>query len=257
VRRAAKTTVVALARVLGLPWRLVPFALRRAFVRALLVVESRIGPPRNSLARLFALSDDLELVVNERATAYGHGSHPKHRLIPYHDFFVDRIPPGSRVLDLGCGAGEVARSIAERVPGVSVTAVDSNADAIQRARASAQPANLKFVLGDATRDLDAAPCDVIVLSNVWEHLADRVGFLGGLVRRSAPKRVLIRVPLFERHPNMALRRELGVNYFSDPTHTIEHTLAEFEREVADSGLVIVERQTLWGEIWAWCEHEST
>jgi hypothetical protein len=63
--------------------------------------------------------------------------------------------------------------------------------------------------------------------------------------------------MFERHPNMALRRELGVNYFSDPTHTIEHTLAEFDREVADSGLVIVERQTLWGEIWAWCEPEST
>ena len=257
MNRAAKTAVVALARALGFPWRLVRFALRRAFVRALLVVESRIGSPRHSLARLFALSDDLALVINERATAYGQGSHPKHRLIRYHDFFVDHIPPGSRVLDVGCGAGEVARSIAERVPDVRVTAVDSNADAIRRARASAQLANLTFVLGDATRDLDLAPCDVIVLSNVWEHLEDRVGFLRGLIRRSAPSRVLIRVPLFERHPNMALRRELGVNYFSDPTHAIEHTLAEFEREVADSGLVIVERQILWGEIWTWCEPEST
>ena len=107
--------------------------------------------------------------------------------------------------------------------------------------------------GDATRDLPAEHWDVIVLSNILEHVDDRVGLLRELVRRNSPGRLLIRVPLFERHWHLPLRRELGVEYFSDPTHRIEYTVAEFEAEVSAAGLVIVGRQTLWGEIWAHCE----
>ena len=52
---------------------------------------------------------------------------------------------------------------------------------------------------------------------------------------------------------MPLRRELGVNYYSDPDHKIEHTIAEFEAEMADAGLAVSELLTPWGEIWATCE----
>ena len=41
-------------------------------------------------------------------------------------------------------------------------------------------------------------------------------------------------------------------YFSDSTHKIEHRLEEFDDEVAAAGLDLIERQTLWGEIWAEC-----
>ena len=99
----------------------------------------------------------------------------------------------------------VARSIVERVPGVRVIGVDADARALTRAGALGAPSNLDFVHGDATRDLPVEHWDVIVLSNVLEHVEDRVGFLRRLVEGHAPGRLLIRVPLFERHWHMPLR----------------------------------------------------
>ena len=92
----------------------------------------------------------------------------------------------------------------------------------------------------------------MVLSNVLEHIEGRVDFLRRLIERATPQQILIRVPLFERHWQIAMRRELGVGYFSDPTHYIEHTLDEFAGEMEAAGLEITERLTLWGEIWAVC-----
>ncbi|OHC73500.1 MAG: hypothetical protein A3G18_08800 [Rhodospirillales bacterium RIFCSPLOWO2_12_FULL_58_28] len=242
----------ALARIIAEPFSLIPFRMRRGLIVGLLLIESRIGSPESGLRRLFALWDDLDLFINERATAYGNGANPKHRLTGYHDFFVDNIPAGSRVLDVGCGIGAVARSIANRVEGVLVTAVDLDKAVLERARGEETPVNLTFIHSDGVRDLADEHWDVIVLSNVLEHMEDRKELLADLLRRNTPKRVLIRVPLFERHWHLPLRKELGVNYFSDPTHHIEHTVDEFEAEMKDAGLIIVDRQTLWGEMWAYC-----
>lgn len=96
------------------------------------------------------------------------------------------------------------------------------------------------------------PWDALVLSNVLEHAEGRVPFLRGLVAQSGARLVLIRVPLYQRHWHVPLREELGLSYFSDPTHFIEHTLAEFLQETAESGLTTVEMNTRWGEIWAVC-----
>ncbi len=58
------------------------------------------------------------------------------------------------------------------------------------------------------------------------------------------------MPLYQRHWHVPLREALGLSYFSDPTHFIEHTLAECLQETAESGLTTVEMNTRWGEIWA-------
>lgn len=248
-----KKAFILLANALALIAALVPFALRRRLWLGLMAVESRIGQPGGALRRLFALWDSLDLVINERATAYGNGVNPKHRLTGYHDFFVDNIPAGSLVLDVGCGIGAVARSIAARVKGSKVTAIDFDQAVIGQAKAQKPLDNLTFLLGDAACHPVDGHFDVIVLSNVLEHVKDRKGLLDGLLLQNTPKCLLIRVPLFERHWQMPLRKELGINYFSDPTHHVEHTLAEFEQEMAKAGLKIIDRQTSWGEIWARCE----
>ena len=54
---------------------------------------------------------------------------------------------------------------------------------------------------------------------------------------------------------MALRRELGIYYFSDLDHEIEHTKNDFKKEITDANLKIKEIYTIWGEIWANCEYE--
>jgi len=252
VKTVRKRLLLKLATLLASLYRLIPFRLRETLVFGLFVLESRAGEPAGALRRLFALQDRLDLVINERAVAYGGGEHPKHRLMAYHDFFVDRISPGNRVLDIGCGYGAVARSIARRVRGAEVTGIDLDETRLGQAMAAENPANLKFIQGDALKDLPSGGWDVVVLSNILEHIDRRIDFLKCVTAKTGAKKLLIRVPLFERHWHNPLRAELGVNYLSDPTHYIEHTLKQFQDEIAAADLKAAEIVVRWGEIWADC-----
>jgi len=246
-----KRFLLAIADLLSTLWRLLPLGLRRRLFMGLFVLESR-GDSAEGLRRLLGLEDALELVTNERAMAYGRAEHPKHRLTDYHGFFIGRIADGERVLDVGCGYGAVARSIARARPAARVTGLDMDKGRLAQARASDNPPNLAFLEGDATRTLPGDGFDVVVLSNVLEHIAERVPFLKAVLASVSPKRILIRVPLFERDWRMGLRRELAVDFRSDPDHKIEYTLAEFRSEIDQAGLEPVEILTMWGEIWAEC-----
>lgn len=249
---ALRSILLSIIGVLGRLSQLVPARVREGFVTGLFMIESRTGDPAHALRRLLALQKRLDWVINERALAYGGAVHPKHRLMRYHDFFVDRIPEGSRVLDIGCGYGAVARSIATRVPGSVVVGVEMDPGRLAQARAGVVPPNLSFVEADATKKLPDGPWDTVVLSNVLEHIEDRVAFLASIVKLAQPKQVLIRVPLFERDWKVALGEDLGVDYFSDPTHFIEHSPEELTKEVNLAGLEQVETILIWGEIWTRC-----
>src|ERR1700746_3447780 len=134
-RSVLKALGLAVAEVLGQGWQLVPQTARRFLLKGLFVLESRGGDTGGALARLFAIQDDLELVVNERALAHGGGVHPKHRLIRYHVFFIDRIGVGERVIDVGCGYGAVARAIAYARPNARVVGLDRDKGRLAQARA--------------------------------------------------------------------------------------------------------------------------
>jgi 2-polyprenyl-3-methyl-5-hydroxy-6-metoxy-1,4-benzoquinol methylase len=251
-----KSLALAVARIIAQICRLIPAGIRRRLFFALAVLESRVGPPDQALRRLYDIEDSLELVINERAMALGEGEHPKHRLTDYHGFFAAHVTPGNRVLDIGCGYGAVARSIAQHVPDAQVTGIDIEPDNVAQARAADNPANLTFVEGDATKAFPDGAWDVIVLSNVLEHIDDRVGFLTDIRETLNPANVLIRVPHFERSWHMPMRREVGANFLSDPDHRIEHSRDAFESEVSAAGLVIIDLQTPWGEIWAHCRAQA-
>ena len=94
--------------------------------------------------------------------------------------------------------------------------IDNDAGRLDQAKQIDNQPNLRFVLGDATTSVPEGPWDAIVLSNVLEHIADRVGLLMALKRTTSARQFLVRVPLFERDWQMAMRRELGANYYSYP-----------------------------------------
>lgn len=252
-----KKLALAAARVLAVVYGIIPWKLRRARVFTALVLESRIGTPADALRRLYALSDDLERVIAERAMAHGRGIHPKHHLTRYAEFFVERIGPAERVLDIGCGYGEVARAIARARPGATVVGIDIEAPLIAQAEAADNPPNLGFMTGDATKALPQGPWNTVVLSNILEHLEHRVDFLKALVAAQRPQAVLVRVPAFERSWHVPMRKALGMTYFNDRTHFIEHTAAELRAELEAAGLEVVELRTVWGELWAACRVART
>lgn len=230
------------------PWRILPRSLRQSLLKSGLYASAS-ADPRSALTELLEIDAILSGQIDLASLRYGDGVHVKHRLMAYHDFFIDRIRSGERVLDVGCGYGAVADSIARRA-NANVVGIDLNPSNIDHARKRFTDPRLQFVVGEAPQDLRNEPFDVIVLSNVLEHVEHRVAFLTALVDRARPKRILIRVPMADRHWHVPLRRELGLFHFSDPTHFTEYTRQSFEDEMRDAHLAITHCQVNWGEIWA-------
>jgi ubiquinone/menaquinone biosynthesis C-methylase UbiE len=127
-----------------------------------------------------------------RSHAHGHGhfipAAGHDRLLPLYDplnwllgtarhraWLVESagVRAGERVLDLGCGTGDLALALKSRHPGALVSALDPDAKALGRARAKASAAGLEIAFeqgfGDALPYPDASFAHV-VSSLVLHHL---------------------------------------------------------------------------------------
>lgn len=98
--------------------------------------------------------------------------------------------PGDRVLDVGCGAGDATRAVAERVaPGGIAIGVDIDplmvGEAKRRSAGAALP--VQFRVGDIyTLDFPGASFDACRGERVFLHLREPARALGNLVRMLAP-----------------------------------------------------------------------
>ena len=174
------------------------------------------------------------------------GLHPKHRLMNYHQFFVDNVNSEDKVLDIGCGNGALTFEIAKKAK--KVVGIDLDEKNIKIARKKYWAPNIEYLVGDATKDCPDQKFDVIILSNVLEHIENRVEFLQK-IKNLAPK-FLIRVPMINRDWITLYKKELGVEWRLDKTHYIEYTLENFKKELKKAGLDLEKYSIQFGEIWA-------
>ena len=161
-------------------------------------------------------------------------------------------------VDIGCGLGAVAIDIASMHKKCFVMGIDINKENIDKARQLKRNTSLKNIVFrcDDINNLLEIKADVVILSNILEHIEERREFLQNIIKKTSAKKYLIRGPLFERDWQIPLRKELGIDYFSDVDHKVEHKLEEFKSEIFISNLKITEILTMWGEIWAKCENEQ-
>lgn len=227
---------------------LLAYALLRPFFRFWLSVVAADRDPRRAMRRLLDVHQDAYDQVDLGAIRYDGGVHAKHRLTRYHDFFVERIAPGERVLDVGCGKGELAYDIADRA-GASVVGIDVNPWSLAFARERFAHPAVTFVEVDVAAYVPDAPFDVVVMSNVLEHIEGRVDLLARLRTTAQPRRVLIRVPVLRRDWVVPLRKELGLRYFSEETHVTEYDRGQLTEELAHAGLRVNELVEVWSELW--------
>lgn len=235
------------------PFRfLMPTGLWRGLFRFWLSVLAASPNRRRAVRELLVVYDDTYRALDQAAIAYDDGIHVKHRLTGYHDFFVERVRPGERVLDVGTGKGELAHDLVTRA-GAIVVGVDHDPGHLAFARARFPHERLELLEADVLERLPEGHFDVVVLSNVLEHLGARVEFLKRLVASASPSRVLLRVPVHARDWTVPLKEEVGLLSYWDPDHEIEYDPKSFREELRRAGLEVTELLVTWGEIWAVAE----
>lgn len=174
------------------------------------------------------------------------GLHPKHRLMNYHKFFLNHISSTDRVLDIGCGNGALAYDLAGKA--AHVVGIDTNKKNYKAWETRFARKNLAYQIADATTFSPPETFNVVVLSNVLEHIEHRVDFLKR-IKHLAPL-FLIRVPMLNRDWITLYKKELELEYRLDKTHFTEYTIENFTQELHDAGLVIQSHSIQFGEIWA-------
>jgi 2-polyprenyl-3-methyl-5-hydroxy-6-metoxy-1,4-benzoquinol methylase len=198
---------------------------------------------------LLRLDNLLYWLISRSAISAEGGEHPKHRLTKYYDFFCERVRDGEDVLDLGCGDGRLVERLARCTHGL-VMGVDRSIPELVAAQQRMHAQNAVFVCSNIERLPFARRFDVVVLSNVLEHLTARVDFLTTLVRTIMPLRVLVRVPMFDREWLVPYKRERGIEWRLDNSHSIEYTMNAFVAEMTCVGLRVMEASIKWGELYA-------
>lgn len=84
-------------------------------------------------------------------------------------------PPHGTLLDLGCGYGPIALTLASRAPGADVWGVDVNDRALDLARRNAASAHLDKVRFVRNEDFAAAAGEDATIDLIWSNPPIRIG----------------------------------------------------------------------------------
>lgn len=119
---------------------------------------------------------------------------------------ADLAEPITQVLDVGCGPGAVALTIAALLPNASVTALDSSAPLLTRVRHRAEAEGVAHrihtVEGDLDHELPTLPsADLLWAGMVLHHVTQPVATLQRLHRRLRPGGTLAMME-FGRSPSV-------------------------------------------------------
>lgn len=198
------------------------------------------------LKNFLRLDNFIYQIVSSLATKLENGLHPKHRLMNYHNFFIANINNNDTILDIGCGNGSLAYDLAKKAK--KITAIDLNEKNIAKAKKNYSSENIEYIIGDAISYEFTERFDVVILSNVLEHIKQRIEFLRK-IKHLAPK-ILIRVPMINRDWITLYKKELRIEWRLDKTHDVEYTLENFQKELSTANLYLKNYSVQFGEIWA-------
>lgn len=132
------------------------------------------------------------------------------RAQPFWDLLaLVRPAAGMRVVDLGCGTGELTRELHRRLGAARTLGLDSSPEMLERSRAFAGE-GLAFERGDIA-DFQAAGELDLVFSNAALHwLPDHPALLLRLARALAPGgQLAVQVPANHDHPSHAVAAEVA------------------------------------------------
>lgn len=92
----------------------------------------------------------------------------------------------ARVVDLGCGPGNLTRSLAARWPDAQVEGVDSSPEMVERATTDGETEQLTFTLADLREWEPTEPVDVLTSNATLQWVPEHLGLLPRFVSWLAP-----------------------------------------------------------------------
>jgi trans-aconitate 2-methyltransferase len=130
----------------------------------------------------------------------------RERAAPFNDLLaMIRLRPSMRVIDLGCGTGELTARLAEHLPESNVVGIDSSPEMLGRARELERP-GLCFELGDL-REVSGS-WDLIFSHAVIQWVEDHETLLPRLIGLLNPGgQIAVQLPSNHQHPTQLLIRE--------------------------------------------------
>ncbi len=167
-----------------------------------------------------------------------------HDLRPDLAAILERVDPGTRALDVGCGDGALMAAL--RAKGVDARGIEIDAGLV----ATCVGQGLSVVQGDADRDLSFYPdgaFDYAILSQTLQTAARPDRMLAELLRVGA--RAFVSFPNFAhwrmrwallRHGRMPVTRHLPVTWYE--TQNIHHVTVRDFRELARGMDARIERE---------------
>jgi trans-aconitate 2-methyltransferase len=92
----------------------------------------------------------------------------------------------ARVVDLGCGPGNLTATLAERWPDADVQGLDSSPEMVEQARREHSAGRLSFVVADLREWRTPEPVDVLVSNATLQWVPGHLDLLPGLVGQVRP-----------------------------------------------------------------------
>jgi trans-aconitate 2-methyltransferase len=130
----------------------------------------------------------------------------EHRSAPFFDLLaLVAVRPDLKVVDLGCGTGELTSQLADALASSDVTGLDSSPQMLEKAQALARP-NLRFVPGDQARL--TGEWDLIFSNAALHWSEDHTELIPNLFGRlTAGGQIVVQIPSNFDHISHQLIRE--------------------------------------------------
>ena len=130
------------------------------------------------------------------------------RSAPFYDLLaLVEVRPNLKVVDLGCGTGELTRQLAEALPNSDVTGIDSSSQMLEKASAYAN-SNLHFEQGDQAQL--AGEWDLIFSNAALHWSENHAELIPSLYRKlRSGGQIAVQIPSNHNHISHQIYREIA------------------------------------------------
>jgi trans-aconitate 2-methyltransferase len=120
--------------------------------------------------------------------------------------------PGHAIYDLGCGAGNISRILAERFPQAQVIGIDSSEEMLAKARSQTTDKRVTFAKGDLTRFTPDMPPSILYSNAAYQWVSGHIDLFPGLLKLlPSGGQLAIQMPRNHEAPSHALMHQAAAS----------------------------------------------